>query len=99
LDAVVLRIRDEDVPARIGRYPERRGELAVGPVAPPGGEEGAARVELLRAAVEPICDVDVPAPVGRHARGVLELAVAKTVAPPRVQKSAARIELLDAVVV
>src|SRR5262249_56072624 len=64
-----------------------------------GGEEGAARMELLDVVVELIRDVDVAAPVGRHANGSVELSVAGAAAPPRGEEGAARIELLDAVVV
>src|SRR5207247_11287503 len=63
--------------------------LAVaGPRAPPGGEEGAVRVELLDAAETRIGDVDVPAPVGRHGEGVVELPVDR--AAPLEQERAAR---------
>src|SRR2546425_106682 len=68
--------------------------------APPHGEEGAARVELLDAPASG--DVDVPAPVGRHAGedgGEVELAGARAETPPRGEEGAARVELLDAVVV
>src|SRR5207244_4010688 len=68
--------------------------------APPGGEEGAARVELLDAGVVArIRDIDVPAPVGRHAEGEVELSIARAEAPPGGEEGAGRIELLDAVVV
>src|SRR5439155_330522 len=66
--------------------------------APPRGEEGASRVELLNAIVARIRDVDVPAPVGRHAVGVAELPVPRAEAPPRGEEGTVRVELLDAVV-
>src|SRR5438034_1156870 len=67
--------RDVDVPNPVGRD-------AIGAGTTPRREEGAARVELLDAAVEVICDVDVPAPVGPHAGGSVELAGARAEAPP-----------------
>src|SRR5437773_11728789 len=74
LDALVVRIRDVDVPAPVGRYAVGEMELAVArAVASPGREEGAARVELLDAVVAVVCDVDVPAPVGRYAVGEVEV--------------------------
>src|SRR5256884_8553686 len=83
LDALVVRIRDVDVPAPVGRYALGVMELAVArAVASPRGEEGAARVELLDAVVAVVCDVDVPAPVGRYAVGEIELPVARAGAPP-----------------
>src|SRR5206468_11870303 len=72
----VAPICDVDVSAPVGRHGGGgRSELPRGALAPPGGEEGAARVELLDAAVERIRDVDVSAPVGRHAGGGGELSV------------------------
>src|SRR5205823_12094306 len=83
LDALVVRIRDVDVPAPVGRYALGEMELAVArAVASPRGEEGAARVELLDAVVAVVCDVDVPAPVGRYAVGDVELPVTRAGAPP-----------------
>src|ERR671935_176597 len=41
---VVARIRDVDVPARVGCHAVGFGELTARPLAPPGGEEGAVRV-------------------------------------------------------
>src|SRR5207249_10356243 len=58
LDAAVARIRDVDVPAPVGRHAVGGGELSVArAVAPPGGEEGTARVELLDAVVDRMRDV------------------------------------------
>src|SRR4030095_10475833 len=54
--------------------------------------------ELLDAVVERIGDVDVPAPVGRHAKGIVELSVARAETPPRGEEGPARIGLLDALV-
>src|SRR5436309_2362570 len=83
LDAVVVRIRDVDVPAPVGRHAVGVLELAVArAVASPGGDEGAARVELLNAVVAVVRDVDVPAPVGRYAVGEIELPVARAGARP-----------------
>src|SRR5262249_51188160 len=63
LDAVVVRIRDVDVPAPVGRHEPGRHDLAVARAGtPPRGEEGSARIELLDAVVAQIRDVDVPAP-------------------------------------
>src|SRR5881396_2445654 len=84
LDAIVVRVRDVDVPAPVGRHAVGEVELAVARAgAPPRGEDVAVRVELLDAGVERIRDVDVPAPVGRHAGGVVELPVARAEASPR----------------
>src|SRR5207247_6423739 len=89
LDAVV-RIRDVDVPAPVGRQAVGVVELAVARAgASPGRDEGAARVELLDAVVVRIRDVDVPAPVGRHAVGAVELAVARAGASPGREAGAA----------
>src|SRR5437762_1255088 len=100
LDAVVVVICDVDVPAPVGRHAGRGVELSVArALAPPGGEEGAARVELLDAVVVRIRDVDVPAPIGGDAGGEVELSVARAGAPPRGEEGAARVELLDAVVI
>src|SRR5439155_13630215 len=74
LDAGVL--RDVDVTGPVGRD-------ATGAATIPRHEEGAARVELLNAAVVRIRDVDVPAAVGRHAERTVELASAQVVPPPR----------------
>src|SRR5438034_5462933 len=99
LDALVVRIRDVDVPAPVGRYALGVMELAVArAVASPRGEEGAARVELLDAVVAVVCDVDVPAPVGRYAVGEVELPVSRAAGSPGRDEGAARVELLDAVV-
>src|SRR5205823_6609140 len=95
------RIRDVDVPAPVGRHAGGVVELPVARAeAPPRGEEGAARGELLDAGVVvPVRDVDVSAPVGRHAVGEVELSTARAEAPPRGEEGTARIELLDAGVV
>src|SRR5439155_19650489 len=106
LDVVVVLVRDVHVSARGGRHGEGVVELAVArDVAPPCGEEGAARVELLDAVVaypgedvSGISDVDVPAAVGRHPEGFGELAVARAGAPPRGEEGAGGVEFLDAVV-
>src|SRR5262245_4858856 len=77
LDAVVVRIRDVDVPAPVGRHAPGEAELSVARAeTPPRVEEGTARIELLDAGVARIRDVDIPAPVGRHAIGAPELSVA-----------------------
>ena len=62
---MVVRIRDVDVPAPVGRHARRVGEFPSRPLAPPGGEEGAARVELLDALRTGLGDVDVPLRVQR----------------------------------
>src|SRR5206468_2511818 len=97
---IALRLRDVDVPAAVGRHAvEVVHEVPTSPTRNrQGGEEGAARVELLDAMVARICDVDVPAAVGRHAPGGGELSVVRAVAPPGGEEGAARVELLDAVV-
>src|SRR5882724_5428539 len=83
LDAMVVRIRDIDVPAPVRGHALGVPELPIArAVAAPRGEDVAARVELLDAVVAPIRDVDIPAPVGRHAGGVVELPVARAEAPP-----------------
>src|SRR6266704_1970838 len=100
LDAMVVRIRDIDVPAPVRGHALGVPELPIArAVAAPHGEDVAVRVELLDAVVVPVRDVDVPAPVGRHAIGEVELAVGRAGAPPRGEEGAGRIELLDAVVV
>src|SRR5207247_9581555 len=67
LDAVVVRIRDVDVPTAVHRDAVGRVELPVArAAAAPRGEEGGRAAELLDAVVERIDDVDVPAPVGRQ---------------------------------
>src|SRR5439155_1524723 len=96
LDAAVARIRDVDVPAPVGCHALGGGELSVvRAVAPPGGEQGAVRVEHQDAVVLRIRNVDVASPVRRHALGVGELSVAWALDPPGGEESAARVELLD----
>src|SRR5439155_19804578 len=84
LNAVIVPIRDVDVPAPVGRHAPGVGELPVPRAeAPPRGEEGTVRVELLDAVVGgAVRDVDVPAPVRRHTLGARELSVARPDAPP-----------------
>src|SRR5207248_9432776 len=92
--------RNVAVPAPIGRHAGGVNELPFAvAVAAPGGEEGAARVELQDAAVDRISCPDVPALVGRHAEGgdvPAELSVARPLTPPGGEEGAARVELLDA---
>src|SRR5262249_1466972 len=83
LDAVVVQIRDVDVPAPVGCHTNGPIELSVAHArAPPRVEEGTARIELLDAVVVQIRGVDVPARVGRHAAGAPELSVARADTPP-----------------
>src|SRR5437773_12436579 len=83
LDALVVRIRDVEVPAPVGRYALGVMELAVArAVASPRGEEGAARVELLDAVVAVVRDVDVPAPRSHERRVGVELAGRRAAASP-----------------
>src|SRR5213076_2518209 len=79
-------LQDVDVPAPVGRHADGVA------LTPQGGEEGAARVELLDTAprsrrgvkaVAPICDVDVSAPVGRHGGGGRSELPRGALAPPR----------------
>src|SRR5436190_15320607 len=97
LDAIVVRVRDVDVPAPVRGHALGIPELPIArAVAAPHGEDVAVRVELLDAVVVPVRDVDVPAPVGRHAVGEVELAVARAGAPPRGDRGGVVIGLLDA---
>src|SRR5205823_12136088 len=81
-----------------GRHARRVGEFPSRPLAPPGGEEGTARVELLDALRTGLGDVDVPARIDRHAVRLNELPFALAVAAPGGEEGAARVELQDAVV-
>src|SRR5207244_13233376 len=88
---VAATVGDVDVPAAIGRHADGAQELPIARArAPPGGEKGAARVELLDAVVAGIRDVDAPAPVGCHAGGGDELSVARAVASAGGDGAAAR---------
>src|SRR5206468_6993444 len=100
LDAIVVRVRDVDVPTPVRGHALGVPELPIArAIAAPHGEDVAVRVELLDAVVVSVRDVDVPAPVGRHAVGEVELAVVRAGAPPRREEGSVPIVLLDAVVV
>src|SRR5437667_329414 len=100
LDAVVVAVADEDVPAPIHGDATGIVELPVPAAhATPLAEEAAAVRELLNAIVAGVCDKDVRARIGGDAEGKVELPVPAAQAAPLGEEGPGVRELLDAMVV
>src|SRR5207244_10791450 len=69
---IAATVGDVDVPAAIGRHADGAQELPIARArAPPGGEKGAARVEVLDAVIAGVRDVAVHDPLGCDAGAVV----------------------------
>src|SRR5207247_10006298 len=98
LDAMVVRVRDEDMPAG-GIDAARLGEEArVRAPSAPGQQEPALGVELLAAAVPLIAHVEAPIQPHRDIDGPAELPLLVTVVPDVEEEPPLGIEDLNAVV-